>query len=163
MANRSRPNRPGQVLDSVFIGDARNNKFSAHEGNDTLDGGAGDDWLSGGPGADLMTGGPGADTFHYKSNNGSLPGTPDTITDFTSGVDHIHLDFRGPKILVGVKGAIDLTPTYIGSNPFSLTEGEIRLDNQQLQIDLNADGVVDMLINVLGVAEMSQGDFLYAK
>ena len=54
-------------------------------GRDTLLGGTGADRLRGGSGADTLTGGAGADRFRFVT---AAEGA-DTITDFTSGTDHI--------------------------------------------------------------------------
>ena len=56
------------------------------EGTDTLTGGAGEDTLIGGEGDDTLTGGTGADTFVFGEDSGA-----DTITDFDTASDKIHL------------------------------------------------------------------------
>ena len=56
------------------------------EGADTLTGGAGDDMLVGGEGDDTLTGGDDADTFVFGEDGGD-----DTITDFDTTQDKIHL------------------------------------------------------------------------
>ena len=58
-------------------------------GDDTLIGGNGKDVLKGGAGADTLTGGRGSDTFVFAD----LTDGPDTITDFTSHLDKIGIDF----------------------------------------------------------------------
>ncbi|MEG4497977.1 calcium-binding protein [Microcoleus sp. F10-C6] len=52
-------------------------------GADIINGGSGADIINGGSGADILTGGAGADIFVYKAAGEG----PDTITDFTFGVD----------------------------------------------------------------------------
>ena len=56
-------------------------------GSDTLLGGTGADRLRGGSGADTLTGGAGADRFRFVT----VAEGADTITDFTSGTDHIQV------------------------------------------------------------------------
>jgi Ca2+-binding RTX toxin-like protein len=77
-------------------GDAGNDKLFGGPGNDELDGGpgndvlngeAGRDWLEGDRGRDVHTGGADADVFEFNRLDGH-----DTITDFTNGVDRIHID-----------------------------------------------------------------------
>jgi uncharacterized protein YjiK len=56
-------------------------------GRATLSGTAGDDEIYGNPASDTLVGGAGKDTFVFKT----LRDGPDTITDFTPGVDKIDL------------------------------------------------------------------------
>jgi Ca2+-binding RTX toxin-like protein len=76
--------------DIIFGGNDKDTIFG-NMGDDTLFGGAGDDTLTGGMGADTLTGGPGADTFVLTAPIASLVTAFDTITDFTSGSDHIKI------------------------------------------------------------------------
>jgi serralysin len=55
-------------------------------GRDVISGGAGDDRLIDGRGRDTMTGGAGTDVFVFNPD-----GQPDTVTDFTLGIDRIDL------------------------------------------------------------------------
>jgi Ca2+-binding RTX toxin-like protein len=56
-------------------------------GSDTVLGGTGADRLRGGGGVDTLTGGAGADRFRFVTAAEGV----DTITDFTSGTDHIQV------------------------------------------------------------------------
>ncbi|WP_347168881.1 M10 family metallopeptidase C-terminal domain-containing protein [Pseudomonas salmasensis] len=87
-------------------------------GNDVLIGNQANNHITGGAGADNLTGGGGADTFVYSKASDSTASKPDTITDFTSGVDKIDLanvlkeaGIRQPSIvnkLTGRKGELVL-------------------------------------------------------
>jgi serralysin len=68
-------NGTGNALDNVITGNGAANLLSGSDGNDTLIGGGG---------ADMMTGGIGNDTFTFTDISDSLPGSADTIADFTS-------------------------------------------------------------------------------
>jgi Ca2+-binding RTX toxin-like protein len=68
-------NGTGNGLDNIITGNSAAN---------VLSGGDGDDTLHGGGGADMLTGGLGNDIFTFTDISDSLPGSADTITDFTS-------------------------------------------------------------------------------
>nr|CAM75368.1 RTX toxins and related Ca2+-binding proteins [Magnetospirillum gryphiswaldense MSR-1] len=77
--------------DVVLIGNSLNN---------SLVGGAGSDKLTGGTGADTLTGGAGSDVFVYTTptESANALANRDTITDFTSGTDHIHISVSGAHV-----------------------------------------------------------------
>lgn len=87
-------------------------------GNDVLIGNQANNHITGGAGADNLTGGGGEDTFVYSKASDTSASKPDTITDFTSGVDKIDLvnvlkeaGIRQPDIvskLTGRKGELVL-------------------------------------------------------
>ena len=95
------PTYPYDRVDLTGIGNTLNNVITATDGFDQLNGGAGNDTLSGGAGDDTLTGGTGNDVFLFDAalsvanpaGNYYAPLTigSDTITDFTSGADKIHL------------------------------------------------------------------------
>ncbi|MET0374336.1 MAG: glycoside hydrolase, partial [Rhizorhabdus sp.] len=60
----------------------------------------GNDTLSGDLGADRLTGGAGADLFVF-SGAGSPMATPDTITDFQDGMDHLSIGYIPAAVLTG--------------------------------------------------------------
>ena len=87
----------GNELNDNFQGNGLANELIGDLGNDTLNGKGGNDFLQGDAGQDILTGGGGADEFHYEKREGHDP-WGDTITDFTSGSDHISFyvpDFAG--------------------------------------------------------------------
>jgi Ca2+-binding RTX toxin-like protein len=82
-------------LVATLLGGDGNDSLRGGFQNDTLDGGAGNDTFRPGGMFDSLTGGGGADTFIFDSRfvEESLTGSSfDTISDFASGVDRIHLD-----------------------------------------------------------------------
>jgi Ca2+-binding RTX toxin-like protein len=64
------------------------NSLTGNSGVNSLIGGAGDDTLSGGLGNDALTGGAGKDVFIFNTATSS---NIDTISDFVTGTDKIHL------------------------------------------------------------------------
>lgn len=79
------------VTDGHGGSDAVNFIFKQYAtGGVTLDGTAGKDWILSSTGNDTMTGHGGADNFVFAAGSGN-----DTITDFTSGTDHIVLNGYG--------------------------------------------------------------------
>lgn len=101
----------GNLGNDLIDGGDDNDSLRGGQGNDSIAGGNGDDQLFGDLGADTLTGGAGfdvltgggdADQFNFArgeatfSNTGPLAGLTDVVTDFTDGVDHIHMDFGLP-------------------------------------------------------------------
>jgi Ca2+-binding RTX toxin-like protein len=70
-------NGTGNGLNNILTGNSAANVLSGGDGNDTIQGGGG---------ADTLTGGIGNDTFTFTDISESLPGSADTITDFTSNL-----------------------------------------------------------------------------
>jgi Ca2+-binding RTX toxin-like protein len=91
-------------------------------GNDHLSGGLSADILAGGTGLDTLTGGSGADKFLLTKNSGL-----DTITDFTSGVDHLVLSAFGPKPLADGGSLVALSfghPLAAGDSLYSTASND---------------------------------------
>ncbi len=70
----------------MLFGEAGDDRLYGGPGDDDVFGGPGDDTIYGGPGNDILTGGPGRDAFVFHAHHGH-----DRITDFTPGIDRIHL------------------------------------------------------------------------
>ena len=156
----------GRNGDDILNGGAGNDTLTGGgQGADTLIGGAGNDSLSGdtgadtligGSGADTLTGGAASDTFQFGMASDSIAGALDIITDFTSGsikgIDNYTLDlhFIDANTLVGGDQAF----TYIGSNAFTHSAGELRAvsgkdgTSYHLYGDVNGDAVADFELSI---------------
>ena len=149
-------NLNGNSVDNVITGNAADNIIDGKSGNDTLDGGDGDDILIGGLGRDTLTGGHGADVFQFNSiKELGLGSLRDFITDFTSGVDRF--DFSRLDANTLIKGINAFT--FIGSDEFT-SAGQFRLKDEILFGNINGDLGADFEIQLLGVASLSQSDFV---
>jgi Ca2+-binding RTX toxin-like protein len=147
----------GTSGDDSLTGTTANETILGKAGNDTIDGGAGADAITGGLDSDYMTGGAGIDTFIFTSVNDSTAGDYDTITDFVSGTDIIKLTSIDPNpVLAG-----DQAFVFNATGAFTGVRGEIIYNSatNMLQADINADGVADFAIKLLGVASLTSADF----
>lgn len=104
--------------DSIDGGDG-NDSLRGGQGADSISGGAGDDLLlgdlagdslTGGAGIDSMAGGSDSDIFTFASGDArfATSGQTDLITDFTDGVDRIHMDFGLPAAVLHAGGFASL-------------------------------------------------------
>ena len=127
----------------LLQGDVGNDMLVGGLGQDVLTGGAGDDLLAGEIGSDILTGGAGRDGFYFITPDlGSL----DTITDFQQGQDFISLHHA----LVNANGS-GATWTYIGSQFFTGSLGQVRFANELLQVDLDGNTFADITVRLQGV------------
>ena len=105
----------GNLGNDGIDGGAGNDSLRGGQGADSISGGAGDDLLlgdlggdslTGGAGIDIMTGGSDNDTFSFArddarfATSGAAAGQTDVITDFTDGVDRIHMEFGVPAVIL---------------------------------------------------------------
>ncbi|WP_210240532.1 Ig-like domain-containing protein [Mesorhizobium sp. B3-1-3] len=96
----------GNDGNDILVGLGGDDTLNGGNGSDLLLGGSGVDTLTGGAGADILAGGSGNDTFKYtlanstESSNSSF----DTVTDFTSGSDHVQ--FTTATGISTVQGAL---------------------------------------------------------
>ncbi|HYG49138.1 MAG TPA: hypothetical protein VD846_14500 [Allosphingosinicella sp.] len=129
---------------------------------DTLKGGGQADLLHGAFGADVLAGGGGADLFRYQAVTESYSVARDHIVDFTPGTDRIELDRIDASRAFGGDQAF----TWIGSNAFSNTAGELRAFQSGaqwiVQGDINGDGHADLIIalTLQGPTPLGAGDFV---
>jgi len=160
----------GNGLDNAITGSDTANKLYGFEGSDSLDGGGGNDDLFGGSGNDLLTGGAGQDklaggagndTFIFRDGDfgGATKATADHITDFATGdlIDLANVDANA--LIDGDQGF-----TFLGTNAFSGTAGELRYEkvggDSYISGDTNGDGLADFMIKVDGNHTFTGGDFL---
>ena len=140
------------TLTGTVNGYEGNDQLLAGSGTQTLIGGFGDDLLSGGAANDLLTGGAGADVFRYEVGFGI-----DTITDFTPGIDQVHV--RGYTSWSSIQ--------QVGSNvvvTFAVGE-QLVLANQSLsnisasQFTFGVAAIADRAIPVAPTPEILPGQF----
>ena len=117
--------------------------------NDLLIGLKGKDQLTGGRGADVLIGGKSKDTFRYEHVKDSRAGEGKS--------DHL-LDF-------GRKDRIDLTEVakqlrFIGSDSFTGTAGDVRFDNETLELDKNGDGTADLALLMPGTESIKSANLI---
>ncbi|MGV3549564.1 M10 family metallopeptidase C-terminal domain-containing protein [Rhizobium sp.] len=141
--------------DGTRYDNSRNNDdmIIGSKGTNILSGNGGDDILAGIKGADTLTGGAGADIFVFTSVKDSKPNAPDTITDFTPGVDRIALSALG-----------DLDFLARANAKFTGGDGEIRWFRSDgdtiVEVDVNGDRKADMRIVLEGSLTLTENDFL---
>jgi Ca2+-binding RTX toxin-like protein len=97
-------NGTGNGLDNIITGNSAANVLLGGDGNDTIHGGGG---------ADMLTGGLGNDTFTFTDITDSLPGSADTITDFTTN------DGEGSDDQIDLSG-IDADTSVAGDQAFAI-------------------------------------------
>jgi len=125
--------------DDIARSYAGNDRIFGRGGDDSLDGGSGKDSINGGDGrdfitggfdADRLTGGAGADTFTYQDilDSGNDKHNRDVITDFNGSEGDV-ID------LSAIRFDTNGTLTFIGSNEFTGTAGEVRLADGILQVN----------------------------
>ena len=156
----------------TLVGGAGSDSLTGNAGNDSLTGGAGNDTLAGGNGKDTLTGGDGADRFVFAANNiGGSPavtestlGAPDTITDFTTGVDK--LSGTGAVAYLGefanIQAALAAATTS-GTNPVLQNSAVFVTGESNLYVLANNNGTLstnDLVINMPTVTKLATGDFL---
>ncbi|MFO2466058.1 M10 family metallopeptidase C-terminal domain-containing protein [Pseudomonas sp. 15FMM2] len=124
-------------------------------GADALIGNEANNRLTGGAGADRLRGGGGADTFVYNNASDSSPNNPDTLMDFTSGVDKI-------DVSAAMKNARTPALTFVSTLSGKAGEAIITYNEKSgtgtVSIDLTGAGKADLLINTHG--QVKPTDFI---
>jgi Ca2+-binding RTX toxin-like protein len=150
------------IVDGSLESDGKLRLFGG-KASDTLKGGGQADLIHGNLGADQLTGNGGADVFRYDSTADSNGSSLDHILDFTPGTDKIDVS----RIDADSIAAGDQAFTWIGSNAFSHTAGELRAENLNnmgwfLEGDTNGDGSADfvVMLTLQGPTPLSAGDFI---
>jgi hypothetical protein len=139
--------------DSYLNGRGGNDDLEGKSGNDMLVGGSGDDYIFGQNGDDLiagefgndtLVGGAGRDGFYFITAD---PTSTDLISDFEAGRDFISLHHA----LINTNGSGSTTWSYIGSNGFNGSKGEVRFFNSLLQVDLDGNRISDINVQMPGI------------
>jgi Ca2+-binding RTX toxin-like protein len=156
----------GYAGNDLISGAGGTDLLDGGDGADTIDGGTGNDQLIGGDGADMLTGGAGFDIFtYYTGNSGTSASTWDIITDFTQGSDLIDLARIDAN---STNGDGFTSPNdgfrWIGTDPiFNGSPGDLRYEhvggNTHLMGETNGDGVVDFVIVLQGLFDLTTEDF----
>jgi Ca2+-binding RTX toxin-like protein len=144
----------GAVGADRLWGEEGDDSLTGGAGNDSLAGGVGNDRLVGGRGSDTLDGGEGADTFVWQAWNDSGAGRgADVIRGFEVGVDKLDVSAL----------FTETEATWIGSDRFSKTAGEVRYDERSgmLWFDRDGNGVRDMAIAFEPGVSLSADDFLF--
>ena len=117
--------------------------------NDLLIGLKGKDILEGGRGADVLIGGKGKDTYLYENikDSRAAKGKSDHLLDF------------------GKKDKIDLSAIadelrFIGSDSFSGAAGDVRFDNELLEVDKNGNGKADLSLVLPGTESIKSSNLI---
>ncbi|KAA0014647.1 hypothetical protein F0A17_03125 [Billgrantia pellis] len=145
------------VPGSTLTGTDSDDILNGLRGDDYLTGGVGNDRLVGGRGADMLTGGTGADTFAFLSTLDSTPLSQDILLDFDR-LEGDRIDLSAIDANTEGEGLQGFT--WLDDNGFTGNGGELRTSGNNLQADVNGDGVVDMQIGVLGVNSLESNDII---
>ena len=140
----------GNGADRIY-GGADNDVLLGDAGNDTLYGEAGFDQIFGGAGFDIINGGAGADIFGFNlGDSGNSRATADRVQDFSQAQ--------------GDRFQISQGRSFIGTDAFSGTAGEMRYTqaggNTFIEIDVDGNGVLDEIIRIDGLVDLTGADFL---
>jgi Ca2+-binding RTX toxin-like protein len=149
---------------SAVFKSAENEIFDAGAGNDTVDAGVGKDRIMAGEGADILAGGAGRDYI----NVADMDNAKDTIV--IKPADFNSFGERGPgDVIVGFQSGEDVVDlTAFGAMMFADDEflgnsqASVIFKNQNLQIDSNGDGSMDIFIRMTGTSAISDSDLLLA-
>jgi Ca2+-binding RTX toxin-like protein len=147
----------------LLYGGWGNDTLRGMDGDDTLRGHDGHDVLHGGAGLDIIQGGSGADVFVWEdaSETGVTSGTADVIHDF-SRLESDELNLTAIDADVYADG--DQAFTFIGTNAFSGTPGEIRYyhsgGNTYVELQTGTSVDVEGVIRLTGIHDPEANWFL---
>ena len=147
-------NGTGNGSVNTLTGNSGNNTLDGGSGADSINGGGGNDTLIGGAGRDVLRGSIGVDKYVYSSVADSRVGSTvrDVITDYQgSAGERINLF----AIDAYTKTTGNQAFTYIGSNAFTGTKGEVRFLGGVLQMNTGTNKTADMEIALSGVTTFS--------
>ena len=128
-------------------------------GNDILEGGNHDDALTGGAGADRLAGGAGYDDFVFLAASDSRSAARDVITDFTRGVDDIHVWTLDAN--AGLSGNQAFTLDTNGSFSAGEIKQTVSAGNLYLSFNTDSDSTPEMSILLQGITSpLAASDFI---
>ncbi|WMS43239.1 hypothetical protein RDV64_02220 [Acuticoccus sp. MNP-M23] len=139
--------------------------LSGDDGDNVLRGNNGDNLIIGRDGRDVMTGGNGDDVFDFNNVSESSLSETDLIRDFevatVEGIGDV-IDLFG--IDAKSTALFNNAFTFIGTDAFSMKEGELRYTNDggstYIEGDVNGNGEADLYIRLLGELTLSDADFV---
>ena len=136
-------------LHSIKIGLDGADRIIGNNTNDLLIGLKGNDKLFGASGADVLIGGKGANRYRYTDITDSLAGkdSQDSIYGF------------GNKDKINLRG-LDAELSFIGTNKFSGTAGDVRFHNETLKLDLDGDATTDFAIALPGTTKLRASNLI---
>ncbi|MGQ0672332.1 MAG: M10 family metallopeptidase C-terminal domain-containing protein [Hyphomicrobium sp.] len=158
----------GNSAANTLIGNKGNNYLTAGAGNDRLSGGAGHDKLIGGAHKDTLWGGSGNDTFDFNfvSDSRSSASSRDVIMDYSVADDTIDLFHIDANRLADGNQAFK----WLGSGAYTGEAGQLRivhsdnannaLDRTYVRADTDGDQVSDFQIELVGLHNLTQSDFV---
>ncbi|MBK1696170.1 calcium-binding protein [Rhodovibrio salinarum] len=153
----------GNDVDNVLRGEDGGDSLYGRGGGDRLYGGAGDDEMDGGGGDDILMGGGGHDTMYGGSGADEFEftqwdlGETDTIAEFLrSEGDWIDL----ARIDADAHAEGNQAFTFVGTDTFSGTAGELRFAHGELQGDVTGDGLAELQVALPNTTTMFADDFL---
>ncbi len=156
----------GSGNDRVHGGSGSDDLYGEH-GADRISGEHGIDYIVGGQGRDILSGGAQRDYFAYQSRAdlGTGRGSADKILDFRHKVDKIDLSDVDASTKKGGNQAFK----FIGSSEFHDRAGELRVehvdrkgyanDRTYVEGDLDGNGHADFSIELVGLHQITSGDF----
>ena len=147
----------GGVQAGAIHGEAGMDMLRGTAGSDQIDGGADDDIIFSSGGGDALTGGTGRDTFVF----GLVTLTPDRITDFTSGQDHLNLSLVNPtSVTIGSSGGLTLLSVATAAGSFTIeVSGRVAMSDIHLSTStFTGTSGNDALIAVAGGSHLFGGE-----
>lgn len=153
----------GNDLDNKITGNTAANVLKGAAGDDVIKGGDGDDTIEGGAGADETTGGKGTDIFVFKAIGDSTVAATgrDTIVNFKTGHGDL-IDLSAIDADTDTDG--DQAFTFVGSDAFSATAGELRIETGSGETliygDIDGDGIADFAIRLDSALSLGVDSFV---